>query len=94
MKVWKKNLVAAAVLVTVCSGIYLNWLYTEDTATANLTDTLFQLKRLREAKTWDEIVRWKDVDFGKLSFPRKDIDPEVNEIIKTCRNSSKKSLDK
>lgn len=40
MKIWKKNLVAAAVLVTVCSGIYLNWLYTEDTATANLTDTL------------------------------------------------------
>lgn len=40
MKVWKKNLVAAAVLVTVCAGIYLNWLYTEDAATANLTDTL------------------------------------------------------
>ncbi len=40
MKVWKKNLVAAAVLVTVCAGIYVNWLYTEDTATANLTDTL------------------------------------------------------
>lgn len=40
MKVWKKNLVAAAVLVTVCSGIYLNWLYTEDTAAASLTDTL------------------------------------------------------
>ena len=40
MKVWKKNLVAAAVLVTVCSGIYLNWLYTEDSAAANLTDTL------------------------------------------------------
>lgn len=40
MNVWKKNLVAAAVLVTVCAGIYLNWLYTEDTATAVLTDTL------------------------------------------------------
>ena len=40
MKIWKKNMVAAAVLVTVCSGIYLNWLYTEDAATANLTDTL------------------------------------------------------
>ncbi len=40
MKVWKKNLVAAAVLVTVCAGIYVNWLYTEDQATANLTDTL------------------------------------------------------
>ena len=40
MTLWKKNLGAAAVLVTVCSGIYLNWLYTEDAATANLTDTL------------------------------------------------------
>lgn len=40
MKVWKKNLVAAAVLVTVCSGIYLNWLYTEDVSAANLEDTL------------------------------------------------------
>lgn len=40
MKVWKKNLVAAAVLVTVCAGIYVNWLYAEDAATAALTDTL------------------------------------------------------
>ena len=28
MKVWKKNMVAAAVLITVCAGIYVNWLYT------------------------------------------------------------------
>ena len=48
MKVWKKNLVAAAVLVTVCSGIYLNWLYTEDAATANLTDTLDTKKVMGE----------------------------------------------
>ena len=40
MHKWKKNMVAAAVLVTVCAGIYMNWLYTEDTATADLTDTL------------------------------------------------------
>lgn len=39
-KIWKKNLIAAAVLVTVCGGIYLNWLYTEDQATMDLTDTL------------------------------------------------------
>ena len=25
MKIWKKNLVAAGILVTVCCGIYLNW---------------------------------------------------------------------
>ena len=40
MKTWKKNVVAAAVLVTVCAGIYVNWLYTEDQAAADLTDTL------------------------------------------------------
>lgn len=40
MKTWKKNVMAAAVLVTVCAGIYLNWLYTEDQMTADLTDTL------------------------------------------------------
>lgn len=40
MKVWKKNMVAAAVLVTVCAGIYVNWLYTEENAGAVLTDTL------------------------------------------------------
>ena len=40
MKTWKKNLVAAAVLVTVCTGIYVNWLYTEQSTAAELTDTL------------------------------------------------------
>jgi len=40
MKTWKKNMVAAAVLVTVCAGIYVNWQYGEDQATADLTDTL------------------------------------------------------
>ena len=40
MKTWKKNLVAAAVLVTVCTGIYVNWLYTEENAAVNLSDTL------------------------------------------------------
>lgn len=44
MKTWKKNVVAAAVLVTVCAGIYVNWLYTEDQVTANLTDTLDENK--------------------------------------------------
>lgn len=40
MKTWKKNLVAAAVLVTVCGGIYVNWLYSDAQTTADLTDTL------------------------------------------------------
>lgn len=40
MNQWKKNMAAAAILVTVCAGIYVNWLYTEDAATSDLTDTL------------------------------------------------------
>ena len=38
MKIWKKNLIAAAVLVTVCTGIYVNWLYTEQQTARDLTD--------------------------------------------------------
>ena len=40
MKKWRKNMVAAAVLVAVCGGIYVNWMYTEEQAAANLSDTL------------------------------------------------------
>ncbi len=36
---WKKNLVAAGVLVTVCCGIYVNWLYAGG-ETNNLEDVL------------------------------------------------------
>lgn len=39
MKKWKRNLIAAAVLALVCTGVYLNWLYT-DTDAVELTSTL------------------------------------------------------
>lgn len=48
MNQWKKNMVAAAVLVTVCAGIYVNWLYTNDTETMDLTDTLNAEKVMSE----------------------------------------------
>ena len=57
MKVWKKNMVAAAILVTVCAGIYVNWLYSEDQSVANLTDTLDQDKILSS----DQVVLSDDV---------------------------------
>jgi len=40
MKTWKKNMVAAGVLIAVCAGIYVNWLYSEEQAAVDLTDTL------------------------------------------------------
>ena len=48
MKVWKKNLVAGAVLVTVCAGIYLNWVYTEENVAADLTQTIDAEKVMSE----------------------------------------------
>lgn len=57
MKVWKKNLIAAAILVTVCAGIYVNWRYTEDQAAANLTDTLDTEKVMSD----DNLVLSEDV---------------------------------
>lgn len=39
-KNWKKNLIAGAVLLTVCSGIYLNWVYNGGQDTKNLEDVI------------------------------------------------------
>lgn len=50
MKKWKKNLVAGAVLLTVCGGIYANWVYSQDQSVADLTDTLDADKVLSEDK--------------------------------------------
>lgn len=46
MKKWRKNIVAGAVLVTVCAGIYLNWHYGDQQATTDITDTLNEEKLL------------------------------------------------
>ena len=62
MKVWKKNLVAAAILVTVCAGIYVNWLYTEDKTAASRENTLDTQKVMNE----DSLVLSGDME--ALSF--------------------------
>ena len=40
MKNWQKNLIAAAILVVVCAGIYMNWMYNNAQSVGDLTDTL------------------------------------------------------
>ena len=47
MKTWKRNTVIAAVLVLVCTSIYLNWLYGNDTP--ELTESLDADKILGES---------------------------------------------
>lgn len=40
MKNWKKNLMAAGLLVVVCAGIYMNWMYSNAQQASDLTDLL------------------------------------------------------
>lgn len=40
MNNWKKNIMAAAVLLVVCAGIYMNWMYNNAQDVADLTDKL------------------------------------------------------
>ena len=48
MKNWKKNLLAAAVLLVVCAGIYMNWMYTNSQSVGDFTDTLDAQKVMSE----------------------------------------------
>lgn len=47
MKAWKRNAIIAGVLVLVCAGVYLNWLY--GSTTPELTQTLDADKVLGES---------------------------------------------
>ncbi len=40
MKKWQKNLIAVALLATVCGGIYINWRHSNEQAVVSLTDKL------------------------------------------------------
>lgn len=68
MKTWKKNVIAGALLVAVCGGIYINWLYTEDTAVVDLTDTLDEDKILSaDLLVINEDTDVLDVDYSTVS---------------------------
>ncbi len=61
---------------------------------ANLADTLYQMERLAQSQTWDQAVRNRNVDFGRLTFPRKNVDPELTERVKAARTACKKGLER
>ncbi len=61
---------------------------------ANLRNTVYQLKTLAESKTWDDVIDNKNIDYGRVTFPRKYKDPELEERIKAARNACKKGIQK
>ncbi len=60
---------------------------------ANIHSTKQQLQSLLEAKSWDQIVSLGSVDYGRLTFPRKNPDPELTDRVKAARNACKKGLE-
>ncbi len=59
---------------------------------ALLWDTVYQLKKLRESQTWDQICERKGIDFGTLRFPKNCSDPTLADNIKMLRENCKKGL--
>ena len=62
--------------------------------TTLLSATVQQLENLRAAGTWDQVVARKDVDFGRLVFPKKNPDADLTDRIKAVRTACKDGLQK
>ncbi len=61
---------------------------------ALLADSVHQLENLRSSTTWDDVVKRKAIDYGRLTFSKKNTDPELAERIKAVRSACKKGLEK
>ncbi len=61
---------------------------------ALLASIVQQLQSLSEAVSWDEILKRKSIDYGRLTFSKKCTDQELAERIKAVRNQCKIGLEK
>lgn len=63
-------------------------------ASINLRDTLYQLQALREEETWDGIVKKRAIDYGRLVFPKKNVDLDLADRVKAARKACKTGLER
>lgn len=63
-------------------------------AAVNLRDTLYQLQSLRAEETWDGIVKNRVIDYGRLVFPKKNVDMDLAERVKAARKGCKAGLER
>ena len=59
-----------------------------------LSETVFQLHTLYNCDSWDEIYHKKNIDFGRLTFPKNAGDLQLVDQIKAVRNACKDSYEK
>ena len=60
----------------------------------NIRALLVQLQALQTADSWDAIAGAVEMDYGRLTFPRKNVDLELAERVKAARNACKKGLER
>ncbi len=63
-------------------------------AAGNLRSIIWQMEALRGAETWDAVAERRNIDFGRLTFPRKNVDSDLCDRIKATRNACKKGLER
>ena len=85
MNNWKKNMIAAAVLLVVCAGIYMNWMYTNAENVDNLTDMLDAQKVLSE----DGLV----LDADSLGYSDGNGDNTITDYFAAVRLSRQEARD-
>ncbi len=67
---------------------------TMDKAAVLFRDTINQLTALRNLSSWDKIVSFGGVDYGRLTFAKNCTDLTLAEQMKAIRNTCKKGLEK
>ncbi len=80
-KTWKKNLVAAGILVTVCCGIYINWRYTGN-----------QVQNLDQMLDSDKVMSDNLLDLGEDSQVSGDSDT-ITDYFAAVRLSRQQARD-
>ena len=64
MKLWKRNAIAAAIVLFVCGAVYLNWSYAQDTqAGKNLGEALDEMYAQADA-CYEPRVKLKELTFS------------------------------
>ena len=48
-------------------------------ALVNLRDTVLQMEKLRNGKNWDDFVKNRSINYGRLTFPRKNVNTEFSQ---------------
>lgn len=61
---------------------------------ALLDDTICRLENLRNCDTWNAVFQNRQIDFGRLVFPKTFGDEELKEQIKAVRDACKKGLER